>query len=97
MVLKVCGFVMFSLVSEWPIRQYQAHLLIHFSLANMVGRTPRTLPFAAVSGGRAHRGWQAQRDFKRTDPASAFAESRVTRVARLTDSIYAVIHDSNRH
>jgi len=32
---------------------------IHFSLANMVGRTARTLPLAAVSGGRAHRGWQA--------------------------------------
>ena len=36
----------------------------HFSLANMVGRTARTLPLAAVSGGRAHRGWQAQCDLK---------------------------------
>jgi len=79
------------------MRQFQAHHLNHFSLTNMVGRTARTLPLAAVSGGRAHRGWQAQRDFKRTDPASAFAESRVTGVARLTDSIYAVTHDSNRH
>jgi hypothetical protein len=48
-------------------------------------------------GEQQNHGWQAQRDFKRTDPASAFAESRVTGVARLTDSIYAVTHDSNRH
>jgi hypothetical protein len=33
---------------------------IHFSLANMVGRTARTLPLAAVSVGRAHRGWLAR-------------------------------------
>ena len=37
---------------------------ILFGLANMVGRTARTLPLAAVSVGRAHRGWQARRDFK---------------------------------
>ena len=30
----------------------------------MVGRTARTLPLAAVSVGRAHRGWQARRDLK---------------------------------
>jgi hypothetical protein len=50
MVLKVCGFEdMFFVRQE-----------MHFSLANMVGRTARTLPLAAVSGGRAHRGWQAR-------------------------------------
>jgi hypothetical protein len=59
MVPKPCCFVVISLVSEWPMRQYQAHHLNHFSLANMVGRTARTLPLAAVSVGRAHRGWQA--------------------------------------
>ena len=40
-------------------RKNSYHALNHFSLANMVGRTARTLPLAAVSGGRAHRGWQA--------------------------------------
>jgi len=35
-------------------------LEILFSLPNMVGRIARTLPLAAVSVGRAHRGWQAR-------------------------------------
>ena len=50
------------------MRQYQANRLIHFGLANMVGRTARTLPLAAVSVGRAHRGWQAQRALRGGKP-----------------------------
>jgi hypothetical protein len=43
MALKACGLEVFSLVSELPMRQYQANRLIHFGLANMVGWTARTL------------------------------------------------------
>jgi hypothetical protein len=59
MALKACGLEVFSLVSELPMRQYQANRLIHFGLANMVGRTARTLPLAAVSGVCPQRGGQA--------------------------------------